>query len=997
METSRRHVPATPSPASGYRLLLQKDVFESLTDPCQAQPYRKRLLLAMRHLAARGRTPIAKGTRGAGDGWSRAPLGGNGGFQWYLWFARAGTPPARAARLEDREILLGAIRHHEQNDLPLEPDDRELLSEYSIAELREDREPFTGEQRSVLTCGSSVLFVKGHPGTGKTTTLWLGLEGRPRPGRVLYVTYGERLAHEARAHLAAFRTPGDEIEVVTFAELLGKLGGRPVSLGTLQDQVASMSAALADYRQPWSVWREHVARLHTELHAHFVGRALPEPWRDRAPCSNRWLYPEVYVELRSEKLGKKPAEEAARLGSFLAERGSLGEIAPGPFAAHDALEGLRARGCPPEWRDVDEIVVDEVQDLTPIEVLLLRELVQAIGRGRETPPRLVVAGDEAQTVRPTDFEWAELASILQPLGPSAELVLTGNVRSPKTLGSVIRASWRLYQRVAKDERPRGSGDVAIDEATTGRVVLCRVGKSDDLERLAAALRKLGAVIVRPRDPLTKDPLSNASDGPAEVKGLDFELVAVLDASKAIADIEQLDQRYQDGGEKASSVWARSLADGLRVALSRSTETLILIERTSEGAALVRERLCGALSAPSEVEFDLDDGFVDVEAADLHSGLAEAAHRDEIMARLLNDIPKFLDEEPRRALELARLAAGLRGRKGLPGALIHETQRRDAARWRAVAAVRVSGTEDTTLPEAARLLDEARRYFDKAEAPELANLARCLRAVRGERADTRQATALCDAYRSARAVADDVQPVVVRALWKIVVSASERLPNDPGRLREVADLARAVESLLPADRFDVLAACGDLRLDVVGKLVELRRWGDALESLRGIDDRRSDGRRRRLLFEARCHESGDVELGFDPERAAALYLEAGEPEQAIRMWRDRGDTSRALAVAEGSDDLTAALLRRTIELTRVLAELSAPGPGLTPAEAERVRAAFDRMMASRAPGDQTATHATRSRKPARARRGRVMSERPLAPDDDDALDDRATSPTAWAAR
>src|SRR5207245_4995409 len=62
--------------------------------------------------------------------------------------------------------------------------------------------------------------------------------------------------------------------------------------------------------------------------------------------------------------------------------------------------------------DFDCIAIDEVQDLTPIEALVFVLLAEAIQKHHGSSPTLLIAGDEAQTVRPTDFEWGWLNDLL---------------------------------------------------------------------------------------------------------------------------------------------------------------------------------------------------------------------------------------------------------------------------------------------------------------------------------------------------------------------------------------------------------------------------------------------------------------------------------------------------------------------------------------------------------------------------------------------------------
>ncbi len=99
--------------------------------------------------------------------------------------------------------------------------------------------------------------------------------------------------------------------------------------------------------------------------------------------------------------------------------------------------------------------MDEIQDLTPLEAFV----VLALGRnlnadGRYAP--ILLAGDEAQTVRPTDFEWAWLNDMLHTtLSQPLEFKLSVNLRSPRRIADVVNRAWDFYDYLHKHDRPSG--------------------------------------------------------------------------------------------------------------------------------------------------------------------------------------------------------------------------------------------------------------------------------------------------------------------------------------------------------------------------------------------------------------------------------------------------------------------------------------------------------------------------------------------------------------
>ena len=122
-----------------------------------------------------------------------------------------------------------------------------------------------------------------------------------------------------------------------------------------------------------------------------------------------------------------------------------------------ATDGARP-SVPSPFVAYDCIAVDECQDLTPIEAMLVVELASLINRSRRTPIPLLLAGDEAQTVLPTDFEWGWLSDLLHVrLDSPAEYKLSANLRSPRRIAELVNRVWDLYGHIQKQERPSGRG------------------------------------------------------------------------------------------------------------------------------------------------------------------------------------------------------------------------------------------------------------------------------------------------------------------------------------------------------------------------------------------------------------------------------------------------------------------------------------------------------------------------------------------------------------
>ena len=127
----------------------------------------------------------------------------------------------------------------------------------------------------------------------------------------------------------------------------------------------------------------------------------------------------------------------------------------------------------PALSDYDCIAVDECQDLKPIEAWLIVELASRARGKRRAVLSLLMAGDEAQTVRPTDFEWGWLSDLLHAqVGTPTNYKLSANLRSPRRVATLVNRVWDLYSHVEKQERPSGSGYAEIEDDATDQILYC---------------------------------------------------------------------------------------------------------------------------------------------------------------------------------------------------------------------------------------------------------------------------------------------------------------------------------------------------------------------------------------------------------------------------------------------------------------------------------------------------------------------------------------------
>ena len=382
-----------------HLLLVHEEILDRVED---AVHLRKRLGLVLQHLAANGRTSIVKGCSGVNQGWRRSPLGRNRGMQYYLWRAPGGSRPATGAELGEEHaegsIWIRAVRrHHDHTPLTIGRTDSDyyLIGQNDIASHDDTfiSPPDTEDQPR---------FVSDH-GSGKTTALWKAIEARDDP-RVLYLSWSRELTNLAEQRLSTFAPSGVSVTTRDFLTLLGEICGYDVERVAYERSRAAFGQALARTRSrpnDLGVWATRENALHAEIRAVLLGRAIPgdpDSTHIAGDPSGRCL-PRLtdagYIRIRGGRKGV--GDGAAKSLLTIAERlerhaaAELDEAFPELAAAAESVRRLRRGHLPRGFDDFDRIVVDEVQDLTLVELAVVIELCRAIGLRRRSAPWLLIA------------------------------------------------------------------------------------------------------------------------------------------------------------------------------------------------------------------------------------------------------------------------------------------------------------------------------------------------------------------------------------------------------------------------------------------------------------------------------------------------------------------------------------------------------------------------------------------------------------------------------
>ncbi len=422
------------------------------------------------------------------------------------------------------------------------------------------------------------LVVIGAAGSGKTAVTLARL--REAEGRVLYVTLSAYLAQSARALHAAhgFENPKQEVDFLSYRELLETLRvppGREVTLPA------------------FAAWCER-HRQHMRLLGELDAQALFEEFRGvigAQPSGPLSLAEYLALGTRQSLLNTAQRELAhgqfQRYCAWLTEAG----LYDSNLVAHTWRTDIAQQQAPV----YDFVVIDEVQDLTPVQLALVLALLKH-------PGQFILCGDSHQIVHPNFFSWAALKSLFWHglAGDAAQRqplkLLQANFRN-------TRAVTALANRLLKIKQARfGSVDrestflVRSTSAVAGEVRLLDA-KDKTLAQLDAATRQSArhaVIVLRDED---KAAARQAFHTPLvfsvhEAKGLEypnvllFKLMSgqrqayaeVCDGVTA-ADLQSDDLAYRRARDKAdkSLELYKFQVNALYVAMTRAVETLTLVE------------------------------------------------------------------------------------------------------------------------------------------------------------------------------------------------------------------------------------------------------------------------------------------------------------------------------------------------------------------------------------------------------------------------------------
>ena len=553
-----------------WQLNVHPDLMAALDSEAFPVAVRRKLSMDLRRLMLDGRTGKVKATRGTANAdWLRSPLGGNSGNHYYLWWRRAGVTADGG-----RQIVARAVRHHDDHQ-PLSLNESELITLQPSALMgHPDRDaglqtPWNDEQLTFFRSDAQVQILQGSPGTGKTSLIQESIQ--QLRGRVLYLTQSRPLLEDADRYLQLFAR-GADVKLMTLREWMG----------ALLDTEAPQFSQYVDFRDAieripqkrLGVWSEDRYGLWCEIYGHIGGRY--GSWLR----NGKWEVEQQrhWESERAGELGESANVGVAKVIATLSQsHDELKVLFPELYAAA-RLQELLTRERAMSLGSFDLIVVDEVQDLTQVDLANVTAFAAfALRESDRAAHQLIVAGDEAQTIRPTDFRFGTAKRIVGEHFPTNQHTeLTTNMRCPPRVAKLVNRAWDLYGSLNRRERPRGDANVRVDENVEDTIHLVLVPDAAQLNTLISEMARREYTVVSAA-PVTHGELSANPDVRTvdDVKGRDLSLVALVGAQDLLRSL------YQGANPDKWQVHKqRQSIDRLRVALSRATEQLVFLELAS---------------------------------------------------------------------------------------------------------------------------------------------------------------------------------------------------------------------------------------------------------------------------------------------------------------------------------------------------------------------------------------------------------------------------------
>lgn len=576
-----------------YKLYIHQD-FEERLSQADIRERKNHVEWLKLQLAISGKTPIFKGTTGHEYLWRRSPIKG---CHYYLWWLPNGVKGTKELTNETA-IFIRDIRHHDENTKHLEIGKIENYQEIYFSEI----DPRDEEQKKIAQQEFSrkieVKTVNGIPGSGKTLALQYATKelSYNNDQEILYITYTSGLKHEARIFFDACEI-SDKIKIYTLHELESLIikEAKTRQKNNLDSDFQYFNQFLKQHKKRFhnmGEWEHDPRMLWIEIRAYLLGMSLPFSWKREGigeiNSNGLILNKEIYKKIRKNYLNDQALETAYKIAGLINHNQTIKEkLFIDQDKAQKALEILNKISLK-LFNNLRGIIVDEIQDLTLLQIALLIKIGQ-ISLEKNKDFTFILAGDESQTLYPSGFDWGitkDLFNNQLNINPQ-NYQLIEQKRSPVNLENLINNSWGLYKKYSEYDIPKSKQKSQLKSDDEGKLFRWKVNNNIDWNEVLIELDQYSnlALIDLNQDSFSEIILSNNSKNIIKIKkyktnsikGLERQIILVFGLNQALQKLEENYEQYRRKKNKVAILQNRNLIDEIRVAISRSIHTLIIVE------------------------------------------------------------------------------------------------------------------------------------------------------------------------------------------------------------------------------------------------------------------------------------------------------------------------------------------------------------------------------------------------------------------------------------
>jgi len=469
----------------------------------------------------------------------------------------------------------------------------EITSDENLLEFIQNEDEYTyyylnDEQYEILN-SDFPLFLKGSAGSGKTTVAirkTMELEER-QDLKVGYITFTQPLKEKAHEMYEKFRDPNCEkmVEFYSLEELYEKqLREKPMGLKIFEKFIYEYNPTIPKGIENLELYQEIRGTIKGSMGAKGAGN-WDRDLKQELISQEDYLVLNKKYTVYSEEIRMEIYKITLVYQNWLTQKGYMDE---NDLARRIILNGEENFDC---------IICDEVQDLTEIEIYMLKNLVKS-------GENLLLSGDIHQIINPTYFSFSRVKSLFYK-EKYTEKQLEKNYRSQK---KIVNLANKL-----SDLRGEYIGKLGEDykEASIleGEDVYIYKKDNDFLKKLEENI----AIILVPTNQIKEElrneipKIANKILTVQDIKGLEFDSVVLYNFA---TELEKYWKIIFSGGAKTNQLY-RYYFNLLYVGLTRAKKRLLFMEENEE-VCLLKElkNYLVPITVEGKRDFTLKSGELD---------------------------------------------------------------------------------------------------------------------------------------------------------------------------------------------------------------------------------------------------------------------------------------------------------------------------------------------------------------------------------------------------